>query len=83
MMTTLWSLAEKISPELKTTGEQERMSWLSDAAGLVYSVPLAIAGLIWLAARTDLQLAIKNAPVLLLVFLINCGAVCGKRPVDV
>lgn len=46
---------------------QERAYWLSDALGLVYSAPLALLGVGWLAARTRLEPVSKHPLIFLLV----------------
>ena len=63
----LLPIAELFWPEVGETSEGgiERISRLVDVLGFLYAAPIALVGLVWLIARTDLSLVQTHWPVLL------------------
>ncbi len=52
----LQSLAMRLWPELKSYNEPRRMIGTAEVISFLYTLPLAIGGLIWLSHLTDLEL---------------------------
>lgn len=75
MRNFLFRLATKLWPGLETMSEQRRLVGVGDVVVFIYAAPLAIAGIVWLMAVTDVQLLRQNwQPLLLLgalIFLFN------------
>jgi serine phosphatase RsbU (regulator of sigma subunit) len=63
----LASIAKKFWPELETMSEQRRLVGMGDVIVTVGMAPLALVGLAWLTAATDLDLVRRNWPALLLL----------------
>jgi hypothetical protein len=63
-------VAGKLWPELATLDESEATRRMRELAGMLYAIPLAGAGLIWLVAATDPILARAEWPLLLLMALL-------------
>ncbi len=49
----IFNLAKKIRPELQSLTGQQRMSGTADVLTLIYTLPLAVFGLIWLLSVSD------------------------------
>ncbi|PWB53521.1 MAG: hypothetical protein C3F13_08895 [Anaerolineales bacterium] len=49
----IYNLALKIRPELKNLTGQQRMSSTADVLTLIYTFPMAVAGLVWLLRVSD------------------------------
>ncbi len=54
MIDIIYSLARRIRPDLEQLAGQQRMSATADTLTLLYTLPLALAGLVWLIVVTDL-----------------------------
>lgn len=63
----LLAIAEKFWPELKTFSAQRRYVGAGEVLAFLYSIPLALASLVWLAAVTDLEMVRSQWPVLVLL----------------
>jgi hypothetical protein len=63
----LLEIAKRFWPDIETAGELERASGALDLFGILYSVPFAVVGLVWLAAVTDLGLVRSEWPTLLIL----------------
>jgi len=72
MIDFLQSIAFRIRPELKNMNEMRRLSGIGDVIAFVYSLPFAVAGLVWLIFASDLQIIQRQwqAFLLMLVLLI-------------
>jgi serine phosphatase RsbU (regulator of sigma subunit) len=66
----LLAIAKRFWPELDTMSERERAGGVIEVVGLLYSAPLALAGLVWLIAVTDVTLIRTAWPTLLLLFAL-------------
>jgi serine phosphatase RsbU (regulator of sigma subunit) len=66
----LLGISTYLSPGIKTESRQAWPLWRSDAIGLLYSVPLALAGLAWLVVSTDIASLRLDWLLLLLVFIL-------------
>ena len=63
------AVAKRFRPEIETTADDlQRVGQTGDVVGFLYALPLALAGLVWLALRTDGALLVRIWP-LLLIFL--------------
>ena len=67
----LCAVAAKWWPELEAMQGRERVQGVANVLGSLYGVPLALGGLVWLVARTDLAPVRQEWPVLLLVFALQ------------
>ncbi len=71
----LYRIALKIRPDLESLSGQRRIGGVADVITLLYTLPLALAGIAWLVAVSDLQVLRQSfGPLLLmgvLVFLFN------------
>jgi hypothetical protein len=56
--------AKRFWPELKTASELQQASAAVDLFGILYTLPLALVGLVWLAAVSDLSLIRGTWPAL-------------------
>jgi hypothetical protein len=66
----LLAIAKKFWPELETMSGPERRDGVRNVVGFLYSAPLALVGLVWLIAATDLTLfRIEWLPLSLLLVL--------------
>lgn len=63
--------AKRLWPELETMDGQDRTSGVFDVVGFLYSAPLALVGLVWLMAVTDLALIRAEWPMLALLFVLQ------------
>jgi hypothetical protein len=63
----LRAIAKRVWPEFKTASEQDCASITFDLFGILCLLPLALAGLVWLVAVTDLGLILQEWRVLLLL----------------
>jgi serine phosphatase RsbU (regulator of sigma subunit) len=66
----LLGFAKRFWPELDTMSERERADGVAEVVGVLYSAPLALAGLVWLIAVTDPALIRTVWPTLLLLFAL-------------
>jgi hypothetical protein len=66
----LLAIAKRFLPELETMNGRERTSGVADVVGTLYSAPLALVGLVWLIAVTDLTLFHTEWPTLSLLFVL-------------
>ena len=64
----LLSIVDRFWPELKNASELDRSSAALDLFGTLYSLPLALVGLVWLVVISDLSLVRSWGPTLLLLF---------------
>ena len=64
----LKAIARKLWPEIETLSGPDYISGLCDVAGFLYAAPLALVGLGWLIAVTDL--ALMRTEWLMLSFLL-------------
>ncbi len=55
----IYPLAKKIRPDLESLNGQQRMSATADVLTLVYTVPMALIGLVWLMRVSDWE-SIRN-----------------------
>lgn len=66
----LLPIAKRFWPELETMSGLRRTGAVGDVVGFLYSAPLALVGLVWLMAVTDLTLIRTEWPTLLLLFVL-------------
>jgi len=66
----LLTIARRFWPELETMDERERAGGVLDVIGFFYSLPLALAGVVWLIVATDPALIRTEWPTLLLLFVL-------------
>jgi serine phosphatase RsbU (regulator of sigma subunit) len=66
----LLAIRKRFWPELGTASGIERVAALANVAGFSYSAPLALLGVGWLIAVTDLALIQREWPMLLLLFAL-------------
>jgi serine phosphatase RsbU (regulator of sigma subunit) len=66
----LLAVARRFWPELEKMGERERAGGVLDVVGFLYSAPLALVGIAWLIAVTDLALIRTEWPTLLLLSIL-------------
>ncbi len=66
----LLTIAERFWPKLETLSEKERREGAGEVLGFLYSAPLALVGLVWLIAVTDLTLLHTEWPTLSLLFIL-------------
>ncbi len=67
MATTLFTIARRFWPELERLNYPRRVIGTGEVLSSLYSAPLALLGLIWLATTTDLELAARSWPFLALL----------------
>ncbi len=79
METGFTQAVTRLWPGYSSASFEERSAWLSDVISLLYSAPLALAGLYWLVTATRLSDLRQHAPLLLLVL----GLVFILRQLDV
>jgi serine phosphatase RsbU (regulator of sigma subunit) len=65
----LLAIAKIFRPELENMSVERRLAGIGDVLSVLYSAPIAIAGLIWLILSTDLNVVQENA-ILLIIFAI-------------
>ena len=66
----LSAITHKIWPELETMSDQRRLVGMGDIFTLLYSLPLALIGLVWLIATTSLSQVQQNIYPLTLILLL-------------
>ena len=66
----LLAIAKRVWPELGTMSGRERADGVTEVIGFLYSAPLALVGLVWLIAVTDLTLIRTAWPTLSLLFAL-------------
>ncbi len=66
----LLRIATKFLPGLETMSRRERTYGVADVIGFLYSIPLALAGIVWLISTTDLGVLGTNWPSMLLIFAL-------------
>jgi len=66
----LLAIAKRFWPELETISGLRRAGAVGDVVGFLYSAPLALGGLVWLMAITDLTLIRTEWPMLLLFLVL-------------
>ena len=66
----LSAITYKIWPELETMSDQRRLVGMGDIFTLLYSLPLALIGLVWLIATTSLSQVQQNIYPLTLILLL-------------
>jgi len=66
----LLPIAKRFWPELETMSGQRLAGAVGDVVGFLYAAPLALLGLVWLMAVTDLTLIRTEWPTLLLLFVL-------------
>jgi len=75
MKQPLLNIAKKFWPALETMGQEEKIRRMYDIFGVLYSMPLALAGLVWLIFVSDWSLILRSWPFFLLlaalVFIIK------------
>lgn len=67
----LFNIAKKIRPELENLSGEERRLGVFDVIGFLYSTPLAVVGLVWLIAVSDLSVVRSHWLMLCLIFLLQ------------
>jgi hypothetical protein len=55
-----YTIAKKLRPELESFSGQRRLGGVADVITLLYSLPLFLAGLAWLAAASDWTRVTQN-----------------------
>lgn len=65
----LLTIAKRFWPEIETMSGPDRTSGVFDVVGFLYSAPMALGGLVWLIAVTDLVLIRTEWPMLVLLFI--------------
>jgi len=65
----LLTIAKRFWPEIETMSGSDRTSGVFDVVGFLYSAPMALGGLVWLIAVTDLVLIRTEWPMLVLLFI--------------
>jgi serine phosphatase RsbU (regulator of sigma subunit) len=66
----LLAIAKGFWPELESMSGSERRDGVGNVVGFLYTAPLALAGLVWLIALTDLPQLRAGWPMLLLLFAL-------------
>lgn len=66
----LAAIAYALHPELRMASEPSRTHMVADLIGTLYAGPLALMGLIWLVAVTDLALLAAQWPLLLFLLAL-------------
>ena len=66
----LLALTKRLWPELEARQQVEQAAGMANVASFLYGTPLALLGLIWLIAETDLALVRREWPMLLLLLLL-------------
>jgi len=66
----IYNLAKRIRPDLESMAGQQRMSSTADVLTLLYSLPLAIIGLVWLVRVSDWASVRSNWQLYLLMAVI-------------
>ena len=66
----LAAIAYALHPELRMASEPSRTHMVADLVGTLYAWPLALMGLIWLVAVTDLALLAAQWPLLLFLLAL-------------
>ena len=66
----LLAIAKRFWPELETMSGPERTNGVRNVVGFLYSAPMALVGLVWLIAITDLTLFRTEWPTLSLLFVL-------------
>ena len=64
-------IARRFWPKLETMSGPDRTSGVFDVVGFLYSAPMALGGLVWLIAVTDLVLIRTEWPMLVLLFILQ------------
>lgn len=62
-----FQIAKVLWPKLSTMSEPNRLVGAGEVITFLYTLPLALSGLIWLIASTDIGLLPQEAPTLLLI----------------
>ena len=70
MEALLLAVAKRFRPDLKTATGLERVAGVADVIGLLYAVPLALLGLVWLIAVTDLTVLAREWPTLFTLLIL-------------
>jgi serine phosphatase RsbU (regulator of sigma subunit) len=70
MLTWIFAVAKKLWPELENLRGREQITGIADVIGVIYLMPLAFVGLVWLIAVTDLTVLWASWPTLLLVLVL-------------
>ena len=70
IVSRLLPLATRLCPTLQTLSGDELVNGVADVVGLLYSAPVALAGIAWLIAVTDLALVRNEWPALLLLLAL-------------
>jgi serine phosphatase RsbU (regulator of sigma subunit) len=70
LLRLLFSIAEAVWPGLKTMRGQRRLIGTGEILALLYTAPLAAAGLIWLVLETQVENLIASWPFLLLLAVL-------------
>jgi hypothetical protein len=65
----IYPLAKKIRPDLESYSGQQRMSATADVLTLVYTIPMAVIGLVWLIAVSDWE-SIRNQSMIYLMMAV-------------
>jgi serine phosphatase RsbU (regulator of sigma subunit) len=66
----IYSLAKKIRPDLASLGGQQRMSGTADVLALIYTLPMAVIGLVWLVRVSDWESIRQHWMIYLLMGII-------------
>lgn len=66
----LFGIAYRLWPELKSMSPSRAIVGVGEVIAFLYSAPLAIAGVIWLARNTDFRVIQKNILIFLLFFAL-------------
>ncbi len=65
----IYPLAKKIRPDLESYSGQQRMSATADVLTLVYTIPMAVIGLVWLIAVSDWE-SLRNQSMIYLMMAV-------------
>lgn len=65
-----YQLARKIRPDLENLSGQRRMAGVADVIALLYTLPLAVIGLVWLARISDWRVFPQHWAFLALLFVL-------------
>jgi serine phosphatase RsbU (regulator of sigma subunit) len=71
MQHVLLTIATRFRPEWQTMTDLEQSLGIADVFGILYSAPLVVGGLAWLAFSTDLRVVTENWPALLLILALT------------
>ncbi|MGC9357519.1 MAG: hypothetical protein ACP5GX_06630, partial [Anaerolineae bacterium] len=70
MRQILDTIARRFFPQLKTMSGREQAYGVADVIGALYTTPVAVAGLLWLASKTNWALFASHWPLLIIILAL-------------